>query len=238
MIYKLNEKAIFKVQTPAGETEEIEVEEVVKQGTVFGPKLCFASTGKINDGLENKEVLYPEVHLESVIFVDDIKAAGGKSFVEGVMKKCKEKEDEKLWKFSIDKSNWMCVKNRKKIDNIKVEVKQGSIERTEKYKYLGNMLNEKGNMENQLILMERKMNAVIRETNKICSPGKVGIHEFEGKKLLYETQIVPNVFFNIEVWSNLRKSDVTKLYSMQGIFGLPQAHHIQASSMKWRSYVS
>ena len=87
MIYKLNEKAIFKVQTPAGETEEIEVEEVVKQGTVFGTKLCCASTGKINDGLENKEVLYPEDHLESVIFVDDIEADGGKGSVEGVMKK-------------------------------------------------------------------------------------------------------------------------------------------------------
>ena len=55
MIYKLNEKAVFKVITPAGETNPITVEEIVKQGTVFGPKLCCASTGKINSGLAEKE---------------------------------------------------------------------------------------------------------------------------------------------------------------------------------------
>ena len=39
MIYKLNEKAGFKVASPAGLTERITVREIVKQGTVFGPKL-------------------------------------------------------------------------------------------------------------------------------------------------------------------------------------------------------
>ena len=33
LLYKLNEKAYFKVDTPAGKTEEIAVEEIVKQGT-------------------------------------------------------------------------------------------------------------------------------------------------------------------------------------------------------------
>ena len=72
MIYKLNEKANFKVSTPAGITKEIKVKEIVKQGTVFGPKLCCASTGKINDGLEIEEVVYPTVSVKAVTFVDDI----------------------------------------------------------------------------------------------------------------------------------------------------------------------
>ena len=228
MIYRLNEEAVFKVHTPAGDTEAIVVNEVVKQGTVFGSKLCCASTGKVNEGLKIEEILYPSVHLKAVIFVDDINGIGGKGFVEGVMERCKEKEDEKLWEFSTDKSNWMCVTNRKrKTDNIEVSVKQGRIEKAEKYKYLGNMVNEKGNMDDQLIHMERKVNAVVRETNKICSPGKVGKYEFEGKKLMYDSQIVPSIYFNIEAWTNMRKADVEKLKSIQGqlirrIFGLPK----------------
>ena len=43
----MNERAVFRVSTPAGLTKEVEVKEIVKQGTVFGPKLCCASTGKI-----------------------------------------------------------------------------------------------------------------------------------------------------------------------------------------------
>ena len=48
------------------------------------------------------------------------------------------------------------------------------------------------------------------------------------KKLVYEMQMVPAVFFNLEVWTNLRKSDVTRLESIQGkimrgSFGLPKS---------------
>jgi hypothetical protein len=233
MVYRLNEEAMFKVKTPAGETEEIVVREVVKQGTVFGPKLCCASTGKVNDGLKVEEIVYPSVNLKAVIFVDDINGSGGKGFVEGVMVKCKEKEDEKLWEFSTDKSKWMCAQNRKRnIDNIEVSVKQGRIERADKYKYLGNITNEKGNMDDQLVHMEGKVNAVVRETNNICSPGKVGTYEIEGKKLVYESQIAPCIFYNIEVWTNLRKADIEKLKSIQGqilrrVYGLPnQSVHL------------
>jgi len=39
LIYKLNQEAHFKVNTQAGITQEIAVAEIVKQGTIVGPKL-------------------------------------------------------------------------------------------------------------------------------------------------------------------------------------------------------
>ena len=72
LIYKLNEDAIFKVSTPAGLTKESRVKEIVKQGTVYGPKLCCASTGKINEGIDVEEVVYPSVSVKAMTFVDDI----------------------------------------------------------------------------------------------------------------------------------------------------------------------
>ena len=218
MVYKLNEEAAFKVLTPAGKTEEIRVKEIVKQGTVFGPKLCCASTGKVNKGLKTKEVIYPTVSLKAVIFVDDINGGGSKEFVNDIMVECTEKEKEKLWEFSTDKSNWMCVQNRKrKVESIEVKVKQGKIERAAVYKYLGNYANEKGNMDDQLKHMESKVNAVVREANKICCQQKVGRYEMEAKKLVYELQLVPAVFYLSEVWTNLRKSDNDKLKSLQAV---------------------
>ena len=64
------------------------------------------------------------------------------------MMNCSEKEEEKLWEFSIDKTKWMCIKNRKKeIEEIEVEIKQGKIGKTNVYKFLGNFVNDKGNMD-------------------------------------------------------------------------------------------
>ena len=47
-IYKMNEKVKVKVETPVGKTEEFELFEIVKQGTVGGNKLCGTLTDRIN----------------------------------------------------------------------------------------------------------------------------------------------------------------------------------------------
>ena len=56
----------------------------------------------------------------------------------------------------------------------------------------------------------------------------MGIYEWDGKKTVYEAQITPAVFHNIEAWTNLRKTDWEKMESLQGkilrgIFGLPKS---------------
>ena len=219
MIYKLNEKANFKVSTPAGITKEITVKEIVKQGTVFGPKLCCASTGKVNDELEIEEVVYPNVSVKAVTFVDDIEGGGRREFVKAVMERCKELEDEKLWEFSVEKTKWMCQSNgKKKLEEIEVEVKQGKIERTKVYKYVGNMVNEKGNMDDQLKLMEGKVNGIVRDGKKMCCKYKIGRYEMEAKIVVYNQLAVPSIFYNVEVWTNFRKSDVEKMECLQGQF--------------------
>ena len=228
MVYKLNEEAVFRVITPAGETKPITVREIVKQGTVFGPKLCCASTGSINKGLGKEERIYPSVGIQAVTFVDDINGGGSKQFVHAVMVSCQKKEVEKLWEFSLDKSKWMCIRNRKKeVEEIEVEIKQGKIGQTSIYKFLGNYVNEKGNMDDQLQHMEASAISLIREANKLCCRNNVGKYEMEAKKLVYGSMIVQALFYNIETWTNLRKSDKEHLEILQGkvikgIFGLPK----------------
>ena len=66
MIYTLKKQANFKLSTPVGVTEEV------------GSKLCYASTGKVNEGLEIEEILYPEEKMQAIIFVEDSNDNGGK----------------------------------------------------------------------------------------------------------------------------------------------------------------
>ena len=134
-----------------------------------------------------------------------------------------------MWEFSTTKTNWMCQRNRRKnVESIEVKVKQGLIEKAEVNKYLGNMVNDRGNMDDQLKYMEGKAKAVIKSTNTICHWSKIGRHEVEAKKLLYKQQIIPAVFYNIETWTNFRKSDVEKMERIQAkilkeIYGLPKS---------------
>ena len=144
------------------------------------------------------------------------------------MKKCGDMEREKLWEFSTEKSNWMCQKNRKrKVEDIEVDVKQGRIGKVRVYKYLGNMVNEDGNMDDQLKLMESKIGGIVCEGKRICCRSKIGKYEIEGKKLIYEQTAECSVFYNVEVWTNFRQSDKDKMESIQGkllkgLFGLPK----------------
>ena len=48
LMYELNRQADIVIETPVGVTKSIKVDEIVKQGTVFGPKLCCISTEKVN----------------------------------------------------------------------------------------------------------------------------------------------------------------------------------------------
>ena len=45
----MNETVQVKINTPYGDTENIEIREVIKQRTTYGPIMCRASTAKVNE---------------------------------------------------------------------------------------------------------------------------------------------------------------------------------------------
>ena len=47
MLYEINKTTEIVIVTAIGNTESIEITEVVKQGSLFGPKMCCASTAKV-----------------------------------------------------------------------------------------------------------------------------------------------------------------------------------------------
>ena len=48
MMQQLNKEAVVEIKTPVGTTKEITIEELVRQGIVFGLLFCCASTVKVN----------------------------------------------------------------------------------------------------------------------------------------------------------------------------------------------
>ena len=71
------------------------------------------------------------------------------------------------------------------------------------------------------------MVGIIREGRKMCGCSRVGKSELDAKKLVYEVLAKKSIFYNLEVWTNLRKKDFAKLQSIEGqvirgLFGLPK----------------
>ena len=91
---------------------------------------------------------------------------------------------------------------------------------------MGNYVNEKGNMEDQINFMESKYRESSGNVTNVL-PAKSG-SKVEAKKLVYKAQIIPAIFFNLEGWTNIGKSDWERLDAIQGkilrgILGVPQS---------------
>ena len=70
----MNEEAYIIIRTPVGTTANINIKEVVKQGTVFRPIMCCTETCKVKN--HEKEVKYRYGKINKMpVFMDNIAAA-------------------------------------------------------------------------------------------------------------------------------------------------------------------
>ena len=77
MLYEINKTTEIVVDTTNGNTKSIEITQIVKQGSVFGPTMCCAMTAKVNDVGERADYKYWQIEIGMSIYVDDISVAGG-----------------------------------------------------------------------------------------------------------------------------------------------------------------
>ena len=157
LFYNLNKKAIITIQTPVGDTNPIEVHEIVKQGTIYGPILCDINTDKVNTvGSRNITTIGPNIQCMSLIYVDDIQHGGSHlKSIERAASNCSSMEQLRKYIFNngVEKTAFMIInakKDSKNIQELKTQVKRGKIRRTTEYKYVGNWYNEKYNHDTSL----------------------------------------------------------------------------------------
>ena len=109
--YKSNETSQVKINTPYGDTENIEIKEVLKQGT-YGPIMCCASTVRVNE--IGEKVIYEcgNIEIGMPVFMDDIAAIGDAGTVRKGIRNCRKMETEKkntIWAEKdkvFDNKNW------------------------------------------------------------------------------------------------------------------------------------
>ena len=209
MLYEMNKESHIVIETPVGMTDSITVHEIVKQGTIFGPKLCSVATEKINGiGEEISTHITPELTIGAPVYVDDILGIGDCKTVEKLIRNSRRLEDKKF-RFSRKKIKYMVIKSGKgKIEEIKEPVKEGIIERIDEYKYLGWWFSEASNIRRQIQGIKSRSGYIGREIKIMGDKTRVGRHDGRIQKMLYEKVVLPTITYNMESTTNKEMEDM------------------------------
>uniref|UniRef100_A0A7M5VCA9 Reverse transcriptase domain-containing protein n=1 Tax=Clytia hemisphaerica TaxID=252671 RepID=A0A7M5VCA9_9CNID len=205
-VFKLNKKCQIIIDTPVGSTQEIEIGEIVKQGTVLGPQLCCASTmmvNKVGPGIVTS--MAPGLQVNALAYVDDIAGAGSKLAAENTLKALKEMEETKKFTFSTSKTKILHIGKKKNEEELSFELREGMVRECQEYKYLGTWLNQKGNFSRQLQEIEQRAGKIAGVIN--CHGQKAISMELATKLFLYTETGTNSIFGDVELWPALTKTD-------------------------------
>ena len=216
MIYNLNKNTTAKVKTPLGETSAFNIKEIVKQGTVYGPLLCCASSAKINELGEDLIVKYGnDVEIGMPVFMDDINATGGADDARKGVRKLRVMEVEKKTTFGLKKTVILVIGKGKKED-INEEVQSGKVRTVDKKDYMGMMLNEKGNLTDHIEEIDRKALNTCNEILAIGSPNQVGGLYLNVRLVLFQKCLLSSAIYGLAAWGSISSKEVNEIEKLHG----------------------
>ena len=168
----MNKKAEIIVDTTVGQTGSISIKEIVQQGSIFRPILCYATTSRVNNIGETVQYSYKKVDIGMSVYMDDIATAGGIAEIRKGKRNCVKMEKEKKMRYGVKKTKkYMMVKTGKEI--VQEKVQSGAVLKNETYHYLGITINEEGSLEERLKVIARKCETICREIDAIGAKNQV-----------------------------------------------------------------
>ena len=208
LIYELNKSASIQVNTPFGFTQPFSAPMIVKQGTVFGSKLCCASTAEVvkEDVIGGASV--GTMSFVSSLYVDDCNRVN--TDINDTIN-----SHEKFINFSKKKrlplqppKCGVMVVNKKKHDSCpSLKIEEHTMAEIEETTILGDIFNNKGNKNSLVEFRATKSKGVIVNMLATCSEVTFGIFYFIVMMLLYKVIFIPTLLFNADAWSKLTKAN-------------------------------
>ena len=157
VLYERNTRSKVTINTPLGETGNIEIEEIVKQGTKYGPAMCCATTARVDDIGEKVCCKYGHTEMRMPVFMDNISAVGDAEEIRKRIGNCRKMKTLKKVEYGLKKTKIMIVKTGNgKVEQIQERVQQVTVLETDEDKYLGMVINTKGNLKDHIQEMWQK----------------------------------------------------------------------------------
>ena len=166
ILYEMSKETDVIIKTPVGNTDNIHVKEVVKQGTIFGPIMCCAEISTVNSSGEEVKYIYGKINIGMPVSMDDIATAGKAEHIRKGINNCARMEKENKISFGLKKTKYMIVKTEREEEEINEAVKAGRIQRTDKCKYLGITISADGQVTEHIKELNTRCDIINRE---ICA---------------------------------------------------------------------
>ena len=199
--YEINKTSNIVVDKTVGKTSSITAEELVKQGTIFGTIMCWASTSSVNEIQEAVKYQYGKVEKGMSVLMDGIASVETADNIRKAIQNYGRMEIEKKMIYGLNKTKYMVIKTGKGQEEVIEErVKEGIVQETDIYKHLGLVINKLGNLKDHILGLNRKYEAINREINATGAKHQVGKEEIRVKFKLYEICLMPSLLYGLEAW--------------------------------------
>ena len=206
-LYEMNKKAEIIVDTTVDQTESISIKETVKQGSIFGPIMCCATTSRVKNIGKTVQYSYRKVDIGMSVYMDGIAAAGGIAEIRKRIRNCTEMEKKKKMRYGLKRTKYIIVKTGKERE----EIKSRAVQKTETYHYLGETINEEGNLEKYIKVIARKCETISKEIDAVGAKNQVGKEEIRVKPKLFDTCLMTSLTYGMEAWTNIRSVEMREV---------------------------
>ena len=215
----MNELCNVTLRTPHGTSHPFTCERIVKQGAVLSTSLCGSSTSQLTKELEQLPECGANIldaQVKAVLFVDDTITAN--TDIIGTIR-----SHEHFIRFSRRKRLGLngpkCVLiiiNPRKdmpppvllVDGVEIQVVSFA-------KYLGDIISANGGNSDLIRDRVKKGKAIIISALSLCNDMTLGYHYIGSALLLYQAIFIASVLFNSQAWTNITKSQITQLRTVQ-----------------------
>ena len=213
-IYMINQTAFIKIKTPAGLTDEFQIGETLKQGSVLASTLASLHTDGVNRLFENSGIgiNYGNVRVNQLLFQDDILK------IESSPQSLNQANSIYTWFAKVnrmvyhqDKSVYMSTTN----ENADIQLSDMKLQHAEKYKYLADYITPSGSLEETIKQRSSQVQGITAELNTIINLiDDQGIH-IQATIKYHQAINIPKLLTNAETWANITPNNLTKLEDAQ-----------------------
>ena len=134
---------------------------------------------------------------------------------------------EKKMMYGLKKTKYMVINTGKEPEEVIEErIKEGIVQETDIYKYLGMIINKSGNLKDHILELNITCEVINREVSAIAAKHQVGKEEIRLKLKLCETWLMLALLYGLEAWGKIEKNEKNEIEKLQGralkrIFNLP-----------------
>ena len=210
---ELNKGAKVTIKTKFGLSETFETGQTLKQGAVLSPIQFGAMIDEIGNLTETNEGTphVGDIPVPNAMFVDDIaNCALSRTKTNDDMAVINDNSVLRLLKYGLSKSNSMEICKELCNESIDITLGGQKLDFVDLYKYLGAMINDKGDLSDHILMIQKKVIIVTAQINKLIANDSFAENSSMVAINLIKSLLIPVICYGLE-FRTFKQADINKI---------------------------